>query len=401
VLARGVALRLTGIPGGVLCVLVLAIGVLLAGCGAGSGTGGSGASTTPSTVSTLASEGGGQGSDVMVDEGTGAGATGTAQPDRAEIERRLALPRFTYVGEVDIADGRYTGALAVIDSQTDKLADRPRIGTYLSQVAVAPDGRLVYVCDRNEPVVHVVDAESNAEVHTVALPGVSAVTKRQVTAAGAYCYADLEGCSSAVACTPDGAAVLVLSKAGLQVVDTESFTVVRTLPELRDGYDLAVSFDGLRAYIATNDAHRRGKHTIAEWSKLSVSGKGGGLALLDLQTWQVVKRVKCGQVGGIAVDPDDSRIFCSDFKLRALRIVDPTSLRDLAVIDLTTVRAQYFQPRGVGVLPDGSKVYVVCAGVSPVDPSNPAAGASPDLFFCAVVDAKTREVVKRIPLDAY
>ena len=399
-LARGAIIRLAGAPGAVLCALVLAAVLALGGCGSGGGAGGAGSS--PSASAATGSGGGGQATDVLVDQGSGAaGATAAAQPDLAEIQRRLALPRFTYVGEVDITDGKYSGALAVIDSQTDKLAHRPRIGTYLSQVAVAPDGRLVYVVDREKPVVHVVDAETSNEVRTVRLPGVSPAKRLHVTAGGAYCWDDLRGCSSALACTPDGAAVLVLSKAGLQVIDTASFEVVRTLPELRDGYDLAVSFDGQRAYIATSTARTHGDHTIQEWSRMSVAGKGGGLALLDLQTWRVVKRVKCGQVGGIAVDPDDSRFFCSDFKLKALRIVDPTTLRDLAVIDLKSAKAQYFQPRGVGVLPDGSKVYVVCAAAAPVDPSNPAAGASPDLFFCAVVDAGTQEVLKRIPLDAY
>jgi DNA-binding beta-propeller fold protein YncE len=382
--------------GAALCAVLIAA-LLAFGCG--TATGPKEGSSPPAQATAAPSAEPTTGGD-LVDQTTGGGA-GAEPAGRSEIERRLALPRFTYVAEADISDSKLKGALAVIDSETDKLADRPGIGKYLETVAVAPDGRLVYTGDRELPVVHVVDAETDKEVRTVGLPGVRAPKKKAVTAAGTYCYADLEGCSSALACTPDGASVLVLSKAGLQVIDTATFEVVRTLPELRDGYDLAVSFDGRRAYIATSDAHERGYHTIGEWSQLSVAGKGGGLALLDLETWRVVKRVRCGQVGGIAVDPDDSRFFCSDYKLRALRIVDPQTLRDIAVIPLGSARARYFQPRGVGVLPDGSKVYVVCAAVSPVDPMAAAAGADPDLFFCAVVGMKTREVVKRIPLDAY
>ncbi len=101
----------------------------------------------------------------------------------------------------------------------------------------------------------------------------------------------------------------------------------------------------------------------------------------------------------MAVDPDDSRVFASDHKLQSLRIVDPTSLADLAVVDLRTDEARSFQPRGVGVLPDGSKVYVVCADTS-VD-SHVGGATRPEEYFCAVVDAASQEVVKRIPLDAY
>jgi YVTN family beta-propeller protein len=380
------------------CAFLLAAGMavgLAAGCGSGGGdSSGSNAAASPSASASAGSSS----STVLVDVSTGGGAA--AAPDRAEIERRLALPRFTYVGEVDVDAGQYQGALAVIDSETDTLAHRPLIGTYLSQVAVAPDGRLVYVTDREKPVIHVVDAETNNEVRTIRLPGVRPSAKK-ITATGKVCYADMLGCSSAVACTPGGGLVLVLSKAGLQVIDTATYEVVRTMPELRDGYDLAVSFDGRHAYIATVDSLRRGYKTLLEWVGRSVRGEGGGLALLDLESWEVVKRVKCGQVGGIAVDPDDSRLFCSDFKLKALRIVDPDTLADIAVVSLKSAKARYFQPRGVGVLPDGSKVYVVCAAVSPSDPMTAAAGASPELFFCAVVRTDTQEVVKRIPLDAY
>ena len=232
------------------------------------------------------------------------------------------------MGEADAqGTAKPVGALAFIDSETDTLAYRPPVGSDLGRVAVAPDGRLIYVTDQDEPVVWVVDAETHQKVRSIRLPGVSPHKSGAKTATGKYSFSQLVPCSTAVACMPDGAFVLVLDKAGLQVIDTASGEVVRTLPELRDGVELAVSFDGKRAYIATVDSLTRGKHTVLEWVQMSIEGVGGGLALLDLETWKVVKRVKCGEVGGIAVAPDDSRIFCSDFKLKALRIVSSTRTR--------------------------------------------------------------------------
>jgi len=380
---------------GVLVAAALCALLLLASCGtSGSGSTGTGATATPAGTSPKASPTDGtDGSGDLISETPAATA---ATVDRAEVERRLALPRFTYVGEADGRDtARPFGALAFIDSETDTLAFRPRMGDYLSRVAVAPDGRLIYVTDRNEPVVYVVDAETHEKLRSIRLPGVRPSSLDTLNVTSKYTFAQLQSCSSTVACTPDGAMVLVLSRAGLQVIDTASFKVVRTLPELRDGRELAVSFDGTHAYIATTDALTRGKHTIAEWNKMSIAGVGGGLALLDLETWQVVKRVSCGEVGGIAVDPDDSRFFCSDLKLKALRIVDPVTLADIAVVSLKSAKAKSFLPRGVGVLPDGSKAYVVCAAL------NAGFNPSPDEFFCAVVDTESQEVVKRIPLDAY
>ena len=343
-------------------VMVALSALLLASCGS-SGSGSTGVAATTSAAdgaaAGVAPGAGDASSGGKVDDTTS--PTPQTPVDRAEIERRLALARFTYVGEARARALRSPfGALAFVDSETDTLASRSRMGSDLGRVAVAPDGRLVYVTDKDEPVVWVVDAETHQKLRSIRLPGVTPSKLGSVSVTGKYTHAQLQSCSSAVACTPDGALVLVLTTAGLQVIDTASAEVVRTLPELRDGMDLAVSFDGRHAYIATTDAFTRGRHTILDWREMFIAGGGGGLALLDLETWQVVKRVSCGVVGGIAVDPDDSRVFCSDFKLKALRIVDPVTLADIAVVPLKSGKYRDFLPSGVGVLPDGSKAYVVC-----------------------------------------
>jgi DNA-binding beta-propeller fold protein YncE len=383
----------------VMLLAALACVPVLSGCGT-SGTG----ATTPASggAATVADPTGSpQGSRGVVGESPTGATTPAPTVDRAEIERRLALPRFTYVGESDRqGTATSTGALAFIDSEKDTLAFRPRLGDALGSVAVAPDGRLVYVTDNDAPVLWVVDAETHEKVRGIRLPGVAPSRLGRASATGKYTYAQLQSCSSAVACTPDGALVLVLTTAGLQVIDTASAEVVRTLPELRDGMALAVSFDGKRAFISTTDAFARGKHTILDWREMTISGLGGGLALLDLETWQIGKRVSCGVVGGIAVDPDDSRIFCSDYKLKALRIVDPVTLADIAVAPLKSAKLKDFLPVGVGVLPDGSKAYVVCTAANSSDPATASRQGLLE-FFCAVVETKSQEVVKRIPLGAY
>jgi len=375
---------------GVLAAATACVLAVLAGCGSSDGgSAGTGGTTAASPSASAAGSG--------VD---GSAATPAATVDRDEIARRLALPRFAYVGETDYRGAKSSnGALAFIDSETDTLAFRPRTGSDLGRVAVAPDGRLIYVTDQDKPVVWVVDAETHAKLRSIRLPGVKPSRLRALSATGKYCSADLQTCSSAVACTPDGALLLVLTKAGLQVIDTASAEVVRTLPELRNGMDLAVSFDGKRAFISTTDAFTRGKHSLLDWREMYIDGGvHGGLALLDLETWEVVKRVSCGVIGGIAVDPDDSRIFCSDYKLKALRIVDSRTLADIAVVSLKSGKAKSFLPEGVGVLPDGSKAYVVCTSAFDL-----SAGVGPSAleFFCAVVETESQEVVKRIPLDAY
>jgi DNA-binding beta-propeller fold protein YncE len=243
-------------------------------------------------------------------------------------------------------------------------------------------------------VVHMVDAETNQELRSIALPGVQpGPTGRD--AKTKYTYEQMEGCSSAVRCTPDGKSVLVLSKAGLQVIDTASSAVTRTLPELRGGESLAVSFDGKRAYVGTSDWLTRGARTILGWADLAEKGEGGILALVDLETWQVVEKRSIGLCGGIAVRPNDTQVFYSDIKERSMHAVDSTTLEDVAVVQLKGDKATSFTPNGVGVLPDGSKAYVVCAW------STAVGAASADNFFCAVVKTESWKVDKRIPLQAY
>ncbi len=169
---------------------------------------------------------------------------GSTVADRDEIERRLALPPFAYVAESDTdtakiqagLDGQ-TGAAAFIDSATDTLVARPVAGTNLNCVAVAPDGSRVYVTDFNEAVLHVFDAETKKEILKITLPGVEprdpmSLTKAVQDQGYTFAYELMRSCSSGVACTPDGAWVLVCSSAGLQVVDTATNQVVRTLSDL-------------------------------------------------------------------------------------------------------------------------------------------------------------------------
>ena len=356
------------------------LGGMLLGCTSPAGISGSGGQSGDST-------------------GTAKGSSSSAGGlSREEVQRRLALPRFAYVAETELKVQGKTrtefGRLSVVDSAADKVVGRAPLGKDLSDVAVTPDGRYIYVTDSGEPVVHMVDAETNKEFRRIDLPGVRpGPTGRDATTK--YTYEQMEGCSSAIRCTPDGKTVLVLSKAGLQVIGTDRGTVTRTLPELRGGQSLAVSFDGKRAYVGTSDWLTRGARTLLGWASLAEKGDGGILAVVDLGTWQVVKKRATGLVGGIAVKPDDTQVFYSDIRERSLHAAEPNTLGDIAVAQLKGGKASQFTPNGVGVLPDGSKAYVVCAWV------NSRGAASADNFFCAVVKTELMEVVKRIPLQAY
>ncbi|MHB1343140.1 MAG: YncE family protein [Thermoleophilia bacterium] len=170
-------------------------------------------------------------------------ATSGSDFDRVEVERRLALPPFAYVAEADVKPGAsgsvssavFTAAFAVVDSLVDTLAARPECASHPIDVAVAPDGELVYVTDWGKPVIHVLSAETKMHLRDIELPGLRApdVAKMQdyVLDPNAPVPWDwVDGCSGAIAVTPDGALLLVATHSGLMVVDVGTEEVLKRIP---------------------------------------------------------------------------------------------------------------------------------------------------------------------------
>jgi DNA-binding beta-propeller fold protein YncE len=329
----------------------------------------------------------------------------------SEIERRLALPPFAYVAENDYDTAKltknengYAGAAAIIDSLTDSLAARPGAGTLLNSVAVAPDGSRFYVTDYYEAVLHVFDSETKLEILKIALPGVEprdpTWLRTVVQNTGeTFPYELLRACASGVASTPDGAWVLVCSSAGLQVVDTATDQVVRTLPDLL-GTLVAVSFDGTRAYVACDSLDSLAPRSYLDWIRTLMEDEECRLVCIDLETWQIVKETPTATVAGLAVKPDDTQVFFSEMYEKRVRVVDALTLEDR-----WNVSTEPSFSVGIGFLPDGTKAYVVCSADSGFFDSSgqlttPKAPTAED-FFCAVIDTSGREIIKRIPLEAY
>ena len=331
--------------------------------------------------------------------------------DRTEIERRLALPPFAYVAENDYDTAKlmknengYAGAAAIIDSLTDSLAARPAAGTLLNSVAVAPDGSRFYVTDYYEAVLHVFDAETKLEILKIALPGVEPRDPTWLTTvvqntSETFPFKLMRPCASGVASTPDGAWVLVCSSAGLQVVDTATDQVVRTLPDLL-GTLVAVSFDGRRAYVACDSLDSLAPQSYMDWIRTLMEDEECRLVCIDLETWQIVKETPTATVAGLAVKPDDTQVFFSEMYQKRVRVVDSLTLEDM-----WNVSTEPSYSVGIGFVPTGTKAYVVCSADTGFFDSSgqlttPKVPTAED-FFCAVIDTADKEIIKRIPLEAY
>ena len=210
----------------------------------------------------------------------------------------------------------------------------------------------------------------------------------------------MRSCSSGVACTPDGAWVLVCSSAGLQVVDTATNKVVRTLSDLL-GDLVAVSFDGKRAYVACDTLDSLAPRSYLDWLRTMMTDRGvqaglhrpGDLADRQRDPDHHGGR-PCRQAGRLPglLQRDPTRSGCGWWTPSPSRISGSVSTEPSYSV-------------GIGFVPNGTKAYVVCSADSGFFDSSgqqtlPKAPKAED-FFCAVIDTQDKEIVKRIPLEAY
>ncbi len=350
---------------------------------------------------------------------------------RSEIDRRLALSPFAYVAETEhdfsnIQQNIYElhGKLAYIESINDLLVDRiePDLSTIIAQgfdifhigassslqeVAVSPDGSKIYVTDAYQPYLHVFYADTHQYMMAIELPGVE--PRQPLTMEDMVRYNPMsdekipyslffENCSSDVACTPDGKTVLVSSSAGLQIIDAETNQVIKTIADIK-GTHIAISFDGSRAYIGTDNLADLEPRSYADWFRMIFTSDEFSLLMLDLKSWEVLAEIKTYAIGGIAVRPDEPEVYFSESFQKRVRVVDAQSLEDLYWF--STEPSFSF---GIGFLPDGSKAYTVCNA----DVTLPFLEQAPDFelpkaedFFCLVFNTKNKQEIKKIPLDAF
>jgi YVTN family beta-propeller protein len=157
----------------------------------------------------------------------------------------VAAP-FAYVTNLGVP-----GTVSVIDMASNTAVAMVPVGSLPFGVAVAPDGKHVYVANFNDGTVSVIDTASNTVVATV--PG----------------GAGLRG----VAITPDGTRAYVANvfSNNVSVIATASNTVVATVAVGDEPEGVAVTPDGTRAYV-TNF----GSNNVSVIATASQHGGGNG-----------------------------------------------------------------------------------------------------------------------------
>lgn len=214
-------------------------------------------------------------------------------------------------GDYVYVSNRQDGTVSVIDTGSDSVAATIPVGDDPLEVAVSPDGDHVYVTSLLDGAVSVIDTETDS-VTTIAVGNGP----------------------RGVAVSPDGdtAYVTNLGDGTVSVIDTASNTVTSTIA-VGDGPGLvAVSPDGDTAYVAN-----LGDETVS---------------VIDTETNSVTKTIAVGELpAGVAVSPDGDRVYVANS--------DGTmSVIDTETNTVTATIAVGGGPRGVAVSPNGTRAYV-------------------------------------------
>ncbi|QRR07616.1 YncE family protein [Burkholderia sp. MS455] len=180
--------------------------------------------------------------------------------------------------------------------------------------AAAPKEAL-YVTNRNDNTVSVIDTETSTVVATVAVGGNP----------------------FRLAVTPDGTHVYVVNanSNNVSVIDTSITNVVTTIPVGVKPAGIAITPDGTRAYVT--------------------SFTGNSVSVIDIATNTVTATISVSgkTPNGIAVTPDGKHVYVANSSSANVSVIDTASNTETA-----TVALPGSNPIGIAVTPNGAKVYV-------------------------------------------
>jgi len=176
-------------------------------------------------------------------------------------------------------------------------------------VAVSPDGQHAYAGGLG--TVSVIDTTSNTVTATISVPD-----------------------AGRLAITPDGRYVYVVGGSNsVWVIDTASNTVTATIPVGKEPFDVAISRDGIYAYVA--------------------DASSDALSVINTASNTVIATIPVGIFPtGVAVSPDGLYVYVTNATTNDVSVIDTAT--DTVTATITTGSGAF----AVAVSPDGRHAYV-------------------------------------------
>ena len=165
----------------------------------------------------------------------------------------------------------------------------------------------------------------------------------------------------------------------VSVIDTQSNTVIATIPVGGIPGGVAVSPDGNKIYVTS--------YNIT--SSLANDNGKGIVSVIDGATNTVTATVSVGfYPTGVTVSPDGNKIYVTNSKDNDVSVVNTQTNAVIATIPVG------LDPRGVAVNPDGNKIYVINNNYNGSDPGYHGNGT------VSVIDAATNKVIATLTVGS-
>lgn len=192
---------------------------------------------------------------------------------------------------------RFANRLRVIDLIQGVTLDSVGVGLRPMDVAITPDGRKLYVASQVDENITVVDVASTRVIATIVIGATPGVIRFAPNGQRAYVTNLNRGVITVIdvntdrvvgavqldqdrafgaQLSPDGSVLYVAAEGSLLAIDVQRNLIQRSLKVADETSVLGIMPDGSRAYIGSLDFF---------------SG-GPGITVVDLQTWQVLGRLR-------------------------------------------------------------------------------------------------------------
>lgn len=244
--------------------------------------------------------------------------------------------------------------VSVIDTGDNAIVDTVHVGAAPQCVAVAPDGKHVYV-GNSDGTISVI--ETSAQTDTVA--------------------STISGVPSpiALAVSPDGQSVysLAFSPGSISVIDTATSSLTDTFRVGDDAVGIAVSPDGARVYATnSNDntvsvidtasnavvdtikvgAFPQGIGVSPDGKLLYVANAFGGVSVIDTSTDAIMATIPVDNPTSLALNPAGTRLYVVGTGLTTVYAIDTSTLKIVATIPVGHTLI------GIAATPDGTHLYI-------------------------------------------
>lgn len=178
-------------------------------------------------------------------------------------------------------DEQHHGVMSVIDTATNQVTDTVAVLSWSNDVAVAPDGRRVYVANEYDKCVLVIDTSTNQVIEQVYVKG--GPLRLAVTPDSKHVYVSHR--------EYDTNAAVDFVDCGVAVIDTSTHTVTRRIDVAGSPEGIAITADGRKAHVAQSF--------------------GRALTVIDTSTNTITTSITVGRDSfrDFAVMPDGRRAF--------------------------------------------------------------------------------------------